>query len=116
MREPSSEALLLLACLYEAHDKPEKALTLLLALREILPGERRVLRPLCHALLRTEQYAEALETADSLLALENNAPSGPYAREDMACVLRLRAQALWGLNRHEEARPLLEHSIDLMKE
>jgi tetratricopeptide (TPR) repeat protein len=107
MRESSLETLLLLATLFVIHEKHAKALTLLEGLFELAPRDERVLRLLCHSLVRQKLFERALEMLRDLSALAGNGMSG----RDRACALRLRAAALWGLNRGEEARALLEQSI-----
>ncbi len=104
MRESSLESLLLLAALYVMHEKHAKARTLLEGLRELAPQEERVLRPLCHVLAVQKEYAQALEAAQELLGLVGKTLSGT----ELACLLRLKASALWGLGRVEEARAALE--------
>ena len=107
MRESSLEALLLLATLFVIHEKHGKALTLLEGLYELTPRDERVLRLLCHSLVAQRHFERALERIRELLVLTENTMSG----QDTACVLRLQASALRGLNRNEEARAFLEQSI-----
>ena len=107
MRESSLETLLLLATLFVIHEKHAKALALLEGLFELAPQDERVLRLLCHSLVAQKSFQRALELTGELSALAGNAMSG----QDRACTLRLKAAALWGLNRGEEARAVLEQSI-----
>lgn len=107
MREAPAEALLLLAYLLTAQGKHAKAVTILNGLAELLPGDDRVLRPLAHACLLDGRHAQALEVSEALLR-----PGGADLHgEALACALRLKAEALWGLGRRDEARNLLEESI-----
>jgi hypothetical protein len=106
MRESSLEAMLLLAGLYAMHSKHGKARILLEGLRELIPDDGRVLRLLAHSLLMTGEYGQSL---DALAALEAH-PEMRERNEGRACLLRLRASALWGLQRTEEARTALEES------
>ena len=108
MRESSLEALLLLATLFVVHEKHGKALTLLEGLFELAPRDERVLRLLCHSLVAQRRFERALERIRELLALAGSDMSG----QDKACALRLQASALWGLNKGEEARAVLEQSIE----
>ena len=107
MRESSLETLLLLATLFVIHEKHAKALTLLEGLFELAPRDERVLRLLCHSLVAQKHFERALEMTRELSALAGSGMSG----QDKVCALRLRAAALWGLNRGEEARAVLEQSI-----
>ncbi len=107
MRETSAEALLLLAYLQAANGKHAKAASLLRGLASLLPDDARVLRPLAHTCLLDGRHAEALEAADALLRLGGEGLAG----DELACTLRLKAAALWGLGRKEEARDRLEESI-----
>lgn len=104
MRDSSLEALLLLASLFVVHAKLPKALTLLEGLRDLAPEDERVLRPLSHVLIEQKHYGRALDIIQELLSL----PGEKMSAEDTACALRLKASALWNLDRREEARALLE--------
>ena len=107
MRESSLESLLLLATLFVVHEKHAKAVTLLEGLYDVAPEDERVLRLLGHSLIMEGRHERALEIIRKLLAVSGAAMSG----SDMACALRLKASALWRLNRAEEARATLEQSI-----
>lgn len=109
MRTNSLEALLLLATFFVTHEKFDKALTLLKALREISPEDHRVLRILCYCLVMEKCHAEALDVIETLAAA-NDAPDG----EDLLCLLRLKASSLWGLGDENGARAVLEQSQELI--
>ncbi len=107
MRESSLESLLLLATLFVVHEKHAKALALLEGLRELAPRDERVLRLLCHSLVMEKRYERALELIQELPFAAKGGPQNL----DLACALRLKASALWGLGRNQEARAALEQSI-----
>lgn len=109
MREASAEALLLLAYLYTAHHRHAKAFILLRGLAELRPDDPRVLRPLAYACLREQRHAEALDLCERLLG----PAGGPPVGETLACTLRLKAAALWGMGNQAEARRLLEESGEI---
>jgi hypothetical protein len=114
MRESSLEAMLLLAGLYAAHGKHGKARILLEGLREVAPDDPRVARLLVHALVMEGAFEQSLEVVSSLQSEAASEP-GSDSDPDQACLLRLRASALWGLDRAQEAREALEKSTRYLK-
>jgi Flp pilus assembly protein TadD len=117
MRASSLEALLLLARLYVMHEKHGKARVLLEGLFDLEPEDERVLRLLAYALLKAGEYEQSLGKLRVIDELRKNELS-EYTQdaEDTACLLRLKAAALWGLQRKEEARTALEQSIACMRQ
>jgi hypothetical protein len=106
MQESSLEAILLLASLYTMQSKHNKARILLEGLSELMADDGRVLRLLAHSLLMAGEYGKSLEV---LTALEAK-PELRENNEARACLLRLQASALWGLQRPQEAKAALEES------
>jgi uncharacterized protein HemY len=112
MRESSLEALLLMASLYVMHEKHAKARVLLDGLYDLAPEDVRILRLLAYSLIMEGEYERGLAV---LRELENlTEPLGQHAEN--TCFLRLEASALWGMNRTEEARTILERSYPAEKE
>jgi len=109
MRQSSADSLLLLAYLFVEHKKFDKALTLLLGLNEIFPDDERILRPLGYTLLMEKRHQEAQGIFSQLLRLYSTRKN-----EDYACVLRLQAEAFWGMGKKKEASAALEHSIEIL--
>ncbi len=107
MKESSLESLLLLSTLFVLHEKTAKALTLLEGLYELAPQDPRILRLLVHVLIAEKHFEQGLEKIRELFDVSRNTMSS----EDTLCTLRLQASALWNLNRHEEARAILEQSL-----
>lgn len=107
MRESSLESLLLLATLFVIHEKHARALTLLEGLYDLAPRDERILRLLAHALLAEKHHERALEILRELTGVAGE----HMTHSDTACVLRLKAAALWNLGRRDEARAVLDASI-----
>jgi|GEM_PF-1728575 len=105
-------ALRLLADIYIQQEQPEKGWTLLrllVACPRAQP-DSALLAAFAHACLLTGRHAEALAAIDRSLA----AQSPPSAARAMACLIR--ARALWGLERTEEARAALQDYLQLSQQ
>lgn len=95
------DALCLLGYSFIQHRQGEKARLLFTALTTLFPQDIPIKLSLGYACLMTEHYAQALETAGSC---QPTSVSGA----DNTPVDLIKIQALWGLDRKDEARRLLQ--------
>ena len=99
MRSEHKDILSALAFFFLEHDQPDKALTLLEALRTVFPEDPSIAKSVSYAYLQVGRPQDALDAA------------GPTsAGQDGACHL-LRGKALWGLGRVAEARACLDQYL-----
>lgn len=103
MNEDQSDFLRLMAYVFLRNGRPDKAAVLLAALDQLMPGRPAVLRALALAQVRSGKGQRALDTLDRL------AMAGGV---DAAFHL-LRAQALTGLERREEAALAMRAYVQL---
>lgn len=99
MRSEHKDILSALGFFFLEHDQPDKALTLLEALRTVFPEDPSIAKSVSYAYLQVGRPQDALDAA------------GPTsAGQDGACHL-LRGKALWGLGRVAEARACLDQYL-----
>ena len=100
MRSEHKDILSALGFFFLEHDQPDKALTLLEALRTVFPEDPSIAKSVSYAYLQAGRPQDALAAAGATSA----------EQQDGACHL-LRGKALWGLGRVAEARVCLDHYL-----
>lgn len=105
MTEQETDFIQLLAFVFLQNARPEKAAVLLSALDLLMPGQRRALRALALAQVRSARPQQALET------LERLAMAGGID----ASLHLLRAQALSLLARQAEASAAMQTYLHMRK-
>ncbi|MGE0329457.1 MAG: hypothetical protein AB7P37_02055 [Ramlibacter sp.] len=103
MDEHEKSAVQLLAWAWLQNSRPEKAATLLAALDVTAPGQRKVLRALALALVRSSEPQRALDILDRVAVAGGR---------DAAWHL-LRARALAACDRREEAGEAMQSCLAL---
>jgi tetratricopeptide (TPR) repeat protein len=96
------DTLSLLGYVFLMTDKLEKALSVFAGLAELYPDHAHNHRLLAYTYLRLQRYAEALPETEAALAA---AATDDEARDKL---LLMKAHALWGLDRKDEADRLVE--------
>jgi len=92
------EYLSMLAYVLLRHGKTSRAIAILEALLTLQPGNSRARRSLAYAFLATGEHQKSLRELDHVTLA---GAAGPHD-------LLLRIRALWGLDRQDEAREILE--------
>ena len=98
------DALCVLGYSFIQHRQTDKALTLFEALHALLPDDPHVQKSLSYVYLTAQRYSEALETAERWEQGDNSGDSAP--------IFLIQSQALWGLDRAEEARQRLQRYVE----
>ena len=100
--------LLSVAYSYLVQNMAPQAITLLELLEVLQPNNRQGLRMLAYAYLLVARYQQVIETITTLVRLKQT------DNEQNAYLCLLRARALWGLGKSEEAKTEFEKYVSLV--